>query len=185
MKNNWKQIWGKGKVALKTSFLLKWFSSFTLQNIFFAWNTIGTKFTPYNLWRPQHAHCCTLNLALIRPGPKSSLFATNYWAGRSKKNCFLSCSVRENLSKNGLTLIEAGQTGKCLWGVITCEKANVSLFAAVQKPEKLSWVSVAAALRDGVCAYTALHTHARMAAGHTLLVMDGASVCRNTKGSGW
>uniref|UniRef100_A0A3Q2D9K8 Crystallin, zeta (quinone reductase)-like 1 n=1 Tax=Cyprinodon variegatus TaxID=28743 RepID=A0A3Q2D9K8_CYPVA len=91
------------------------------------------------------------------------------------KNCFLSCSVRENLSKNGLTLIEAGQTGKCLWGVITCEKANVSLFAAVQKPEKLSWVSVAAALRDGVCAYTALHTHARMAAGHTLLVMDGAS----------
>lgn len=36
---------------------------------------------------------------------------------------------------------------------------------------------VAGALRDGVCAYTALHTHARMAAGHTLLVMDGASVC--------
>lgn len=46
----------------------------------------------------------------------------------------------------------------------------------VQKPEKLSSVCVAAALRDGLSAYTALHTHARMAAGHTLLVMDGASV---------
>uniref|UniRef100_A0A3Q3LUM9 Crystallin, zeta (quinone reductase)-like 1 n=1 Tax=Mastacembelus armatus TaxID=205130 RepID=A0A3Q3LUM9_9TELE len=45
----------------------------------------------------------------------------------------------------------------------------------VQKPEKLSSVCVAGALRDGLCAYTALHTHARMAAGHTLLVMDGAS----------
>lgn len=45
----------------------------------------------------------------------------------------------------------------------------------VQKPEKLSSVSVVGALRDGLSAYTALHTHARMAAGHTLLVMDGAS----------
>ena len=52
--------------------------------------------------------------------------------------------------------------------------------SAVQKPEKLSSVCVAGALRDGLCAYTALHTHARMAAGHTLLVMDGASVCKNT-----
>lgn len=51
----------------------------------------------------------------------------------------------------------------------------------VQKPEKLSSVCVAGALRDGVCAYTALHTHARMAAGHTLLVMDGASVCFKKK----
>lgn len=49
----------------------------------------------------------------------------------------------------------------------------------VQKPEKLSSVCVAGALRDGVCAYTALHTHARMAAGNTILVFDGASVCKN------
>lgn len=54
-------------------------------------------------------------------------------------------------------------------------KKNV-LVSSVQKPEKLSSVFAAGALRDGVCAYTALHTHARMAAGHTLLVMDGASV---------
>uniref|UniRef100_A0A3Q3GCL0 Crystallin, zeta (quinone reductase)-like 1 n=1 Tax=Labrus bergylta TaxID=56723 RepID=A0A3Q3GCL0_9LABR len=47
--------------------------------------------------------------------------------------------------------------------------------SAVQKPEKLSSVCVAGGLRDGLCAYTALHTHAHMAAGHTLLVMDGAS----------
>lgn len=50
----------------------------------------------------------------------------------------------------------------------------------VQKPEKLSSLCVAGALRDGVCAYTALHTHARMAAGNTILVFDGASVCRMT-----
>uniref|UniRef100_A0A7N6AJD3 Enoyl reductase (ER) domain-containing protein n=1 Tax=Anabas testudineus TaxID=64144 RepID=A0A7N6AJD3_ANATE len=48
-------------------------------------------------------------------------------------------------------------------------------YREIQKPEKLSSVCVAGALRDGLCAYTALHTHARMAAGHTLLVMDGAS----------
>ncbi|KAM9847819.1 quinone oxidoreductase-like protein 1 isoform 2-T4 [Aulostomus maculatus] len=45
----------------------------------------------------------------------------------------------------------------------------------VQRPEKLSSVVVAGALQDGLAAYTALHTHAHMAAGHTLLVMDGAS----------
>lgn len=54
---------------------------------------------------------------------------------------------------------------------------NLSLFISVQKPEKLSSVCVAGALLDGIRAYTALHTHARIAAGHTLLVMDGASVC--------
>lgn len=50
----------------------------------------------------------------------------------------------------------------------------------VQKPEKLSSVCAAGALRDGVCAYTALHTHARVAAGNTILVFDGASVCKMT-----
>lgn len=55
------------------------------------------------------------------------------------------------------------------------KKKNV-LVSSVQKPEKLSSVCAAGALRDGVCAYTALHTHARMATGHTLLVMDGTSV---------
>ncbi|XP_068508609.1 quinone oxidoreductase-like protein 1 isoform X3 [Syngnathus scovelli] len=45
----------------------------------------------------------------------------------------------------------------------------------VPKPEKLSCTSVAAALEDGLCAYRALHTHAHMAAGQMLLVVDGAS----------
>uniref|UniRef100_A0A3Q2Z8E2 Crystallin, zeta (quinone reductase)-like 1 n=1 Tax=Hippocampus comes TaxID=109280 RepID=A0A3Q2Z8E2_HIPCM len=45
----------------------------------------------------------------------------------------------------------------------------------VPKAEKLSCTSVAAALEDGLRAYSALHTHARMAAGQTLLVADGAS----------
>ncbi|KAM3605851.1 uncharacterized protein V6R79_006074 [Siganus canaliculatus] len=56
-----------------------------------------------------------------------------------------------------------------------CDIVDIDEHYLVQKPEKLSSVCVAGALRDGLCAYTALHTHARMAAGHTLLVMDGAS----------
>nr|XP_033491701.1 quinone oxidoreductase-like protein 1 isoform X2 [Epinephelus lanceolatus] len=56
-----------------------------------------------------------------------------------------------------------------------CDVIDIDEHLLVQKPEKLSSVCVAGALRDGLCAYTALHTHARMAAGHTLLVMDGAS----------
>lgn len=46
----------------------------------------------------------------------------------------------------------------------------------VQKPEKVSWFQAAGAIKDGLRAYTALHTLARMAVGHTLLVLDGASV---------
>nr|XP_046257226.1 quinone oxidoreductase-like protein 1 isoform X2 [Scatophagus argus] len=56
-----------------------------------------------------------------------------------------------------------------------CDIIDVDEHYLVQKPEKLSSACVAGALHDGICAYTALHTHARMAAGHTLLVMDGAS----------
>uniref|UniRef100_A0A1A8K7T4 Crystallin, zeta (Quinone reductase)-like 1 n=1 Tax=Nothobranchius kuhntae TaxID=321403 RepID=A0A1A8K7T4_NOTKU len=56
-----------------------------------------------------------------------------------------------------------------------CEIIDIDEYLLVQKPQKLSSTCVAGALRDGLCAYTALHTHAHMAAGHTLLVMDGAS----------
>lgn len=56
-----------------------------------------------------------------------------------------------------------------------CDTIDIDEHYLVQKPEKLSSVCVAGALQDGLCAYTALHTHARMAAGHTLLVLDGAS----------
>lgn len=56
-----------------------------------------------------------------------------------------------------------------------CDTIDIDEHLIVQKPEKLSSVCAAGALRDGLCAYTALHTHAHMAAGHTLLVMDGAS----------
>uniref|UniRef100_A0A674P5H4 Crystallin, zeta (quinone reductase)-like 1 n=1 Tax=Takifugu rubripes TaxID=31033 RepID=A0A674P5H4_TAKRU len=56
-----------------------------------------------------------------------------------------------------------------------CDVIDIDEQYLVQKPEKLSSVCVAGALRDGVCAYTALHTHARVAAGNTILVFDGAS----------
>ncbi|XP_070696725.1 quinone oxidoreductase-like protein 1 isoform X2 [Pempheris klunzingeri] len=56
-----------------------------------------------------------------------------------------------------------------------CDVIDIDEHLLVQKPEKLSSVCIAGALRDGLCAYTALHTYARMAAGHSLLVLDGAS----------
>lgn len=40
----------------------------------------------------------------------------------------------------------------------------------------MSWFEAAAVMKDGLRAYTALHVLARMAAGQTLLVLDGASV---------
>ncbi|XP_010884330.2 quinone oxidoreductase-like protein 1 [Esox lucius] len=56
-----------------------------------------------------------------------------------------------------------------------CDTIIIDEHNLVQKPEKLSWVEAAGTIRDGLRAYTALHTLARMAAGHTLLVLDGAS----------
>ncbi|XP_020360079.1 quinone oxidoreductase-like protein 1 isoform X1 [Oncorhynchus kisutch] len=56
-----------------------------------------------------------------------------------------------------------------------CEAVVINENHLVQKPEKLRWVEVAGAIRDGLRAYTALHTLARMVSGHTLLVLDGAS----------
>ncbi|XP_037321710.2 quinone oxidoreductase-like protein 1 isoform X1 [Pungitius pungitius] len=56
-----------------------------------------------------------------------------------------------------------------------CGAIDIDEHYLVQKPEKVSSACAAGALRDALCAYTALHTHARVAAGHTLLVMDGAS----------
>lgn len=51
-----------------------------------------------------------------------------------------------------------------------------SVLITVQKPEKVSWFEAAAVIKDGLRAYTALHTLARMAAGQTVLVLDGAGV---------
>ncbi|XP_061767376.1 quinone oxidoreductase-like protein 1 [Nerophis ophidion] len=56
-----------------------------------------------------------------------------------------------------------------------CDVLDVDEQHLVEKPEELSFVDAAAALQDGLRAYSALHTHAHMAAGHTLLVLDGAS----------
>uniref|UniRef100_A0A3Q0SB89 Crystallin, zeta (quinone reductase)-like 1 n=1 Tax=Amphilophus citrinellus TaxID=61819 RepID=A0A3Q0SB89_AMPCI len=80
----------------------------------------------------------------------------------------------------GLWLSSEGRNEGCILPLDSpcsglCEVIDMDEHYLVQKPEKLSSACVAGALRDGLCAYTALHTHARMAAGHTLLVMDGAS----------
>ncbi|KAM9455008.1 quinone oxidoreductase-like protein 1 isoform 1-T1 [Clarias gariepinus] len=56
-----------------------------------------------------------------------------------------------------------------------CDVVLVDEYNLVQKPEKVSWFQAAGAIKDGLRAYTALHTLARMAVGHTLLVLDGAS----------
>lgn len=56
-----------------------------------------------------------------------------------------------------------------------CDVILIDEHYLVRKPEKVSWVEAAGSIQDGVRAYTALHTLARMAAGHTLLLLDGAS----------
>lgn len=56
-----------------------------------------------------------------------------------------------------------------------CDVVLIDEYNLVQKPEKVSWFEAAGAIKDGLKAYTALHTLARMAVGHTLLVLDGAS----------
>ena len=46
---------------------------------------------------------------------------------------------------------------------------------AVRKPRMLSYVDAAAGVGDCVRAYTGLHYQARICAGDTVLIMDGAS----------
>ncbi|KAK2909186.1 hypothetical protein Q8A67_005023 [Cirrhinus molitorella] len=67
----------------------------------------------------------------------------------------------------GILPLEAEQSGLC--SVVVTDEYNL-----VQKPEKVSWFEAAAVIKDGLRAYTALHTLARMAAGQTVLVLDGA-----------
>uniref|UniRef100_A0A671LSZ5 Crystallin, zeta (quinone reductase)-like 1 n=1 Tax=Sinocyclocheilus anshuiensis TaxID=1608454 RepID=A0A671LSZ5_9TELE len=67
----------------------------------------------------------------------------------------------------GILPLDAEQSGLC--SIVVTDEYNL-----VQKPEKVSWVEAAAVIKDGLRAYTALHTLARMAAGQTVLVLDGA-----------
>ncbi|KAF4118430.1 quinone oxidoreductase-like protein 1 isoform X2 [Onychostoma macrolepis] len=67
----------------------------------------------------------------------------------------------------GILPLDAEQSGLC--SVVVTDEYNL-----VQKPEKVSWFEAAAVIKDGLRAYTALHTLARMAAGQTVLVLDGA-----------
>ncbi|KAK3511195.1 hypothetical protein QTP70_032233 [Hemibagrus guttatus] len=68
----------------------------------------------------------------------------------------------------GILPLEAEMSGLC--DVVLVDEYNL-----VQKPEKVSWFEAAGAIKDGLRAYTALHTLARVAVGQTLLVLDGAS----------
>uniref|UniRef100_V9KK86 Quinone oxidoreductase-like protein 1 n=1 Tax=Callorhinchus milii TaxID=7868 RepID=V9KK86_CALMI len=45
----------------------------------------------------------------------------------------------------------------------------------VNKPEKVSWVDAAGTIRDGLCAYMALHTLSHVGSGTTVLVIEGAN----------
>ncbi|XP_055018462.1 quinone oxidoreductase-like protein 1 isoform X2 [Boleophthalmus pectinirostris] len=56
-----------------------------------------------------------------------------------------------------------------------CGVIDIDEHYLVHKPVQLSRVTVAAALRDAVAAYTALHTLAHMADRHSVLVVDGAN----------
>uniref|UniRef100_A0A8C2JNC9 Crystallin, zeta (quinone reductase)-like 1 n=1 Tax=Cyprinus carpio TaxID=7962 RepID=A0A8C2JNC9_CYPCA len=67
----------------------------------------------------------------------------------------------------GILPLDAEQSGLC--SIVVTDEYNL-----VQKSEKVSWVEAAAVIKDGLRAYTALHTLARMAAGQTVLVLDEA-----------
>lgn len=56
-----------------------------------------------------------------------------------------------------------------------CGIIDIAEHHLVHKPVQLSCVTAAAALRDAVSAYTALHTLAHMTARQSVLVVDGAS----------
>ncbi|KAJ8246686.1 hypothetical protein GJAV_G00254280 [Gymnothorax javanicus] len=58
-----------------------------------------------------------------------------------------------------------------------CDVILIDEHHLVQKPEKVRWEEAAGLIQGGVRVYTALHTLARMATGHTLLLLDGASPC--------
>uniref|UniRef100_A0A8C1LM26 Crystallin, zeta (quinone reductase)-like 1 n=1 Tax=Cyprinus carpio TaxID=7962 RepID=A0A8C1LM26_CYPCA len=64
----------------------------------------------------------------------------------------------------GILPLEAEQSGLC----------SVVIHYLLYFPYKVSWFEAAAVIKDGLRAYTALHTLARMAAGQTVLVLDGA-----------
>ncbi|KAM8976044.1 quinone oxidoreductase-like protein 1 [Pelodytes ibericus] len=56
-----------------------------------------------------------------------------------------------------------------------CEVIWVHEHYMVRKPEKVGWVEAAGAVRDGLCAYTALHSLAHLGPGKSVLILDGAS----------
>uniref|UniRef100_A0A671QI66 Enoyl reductase (ER) domain-containing protein n=1 Tax=Sinocyclocheilus anshuiensis TaxID=1608454 RepID=A0A671QI66_9TELE len=64
----------------------------------------------------------------------------------------------------GILPLEAERSGLC----------SVVIHYLLYFPYKVSWFEAAAVIKDGLRAYTALHTLARMAAGQTVLVLDGA-----------
>uniref|UniRef100_A0A8C8JNW7 Enoyl reductase (ER) domain-containing protein n=1 Tax=Oncorhynchus tshawytscha TaxID=74940 RepID=A0A8C8JNW7_ONCTS len=83
-------------------------------------------------------------------------------------HCIVNVSFAFPFRMTGILPLDTAMSG-------LCEAVVINENHLVQKPEKLRWVEVAGAIRDGLRAYTALHTLARMASGHTLLVLDGAS----------
>ncbi|NWI54496.1 QORL1 protein, partial [Calyptomena viridis] len=56
-----------------------------------------------------------------------------------------------------------------------CEVVLVHEHYLVRKPEKVCWAAAAGTLRDGLRAYTALHSLCHLCPGTTVLVLDGAS----------
>uniref|UniRef100_A0A4W5N396 Crystallin, zeta (quinone reductase)-like 1 n=1 Tax=Hucho hucho TaxID=62062 RepID=A0A4W5N396_9TELE len=82
--------------------------------------------------------------------------------------CYTHCYAFPFFHMTGILPLDTAMSG-------LCDAVVINEHHLVQKPEKLSWVEAAGAIRDGLRAYTALHTLARIASGHTLLVLDGAS----------
>ncbi|XP_030744525.1 quinone oxidoreductase-like protein 1 [Echinops telfairi] len=56
-----------------------------------------------------------------------------------------------------------------------CEVVRVHEHYLVHKPEKVTWAEAAGTIRDGLRAYTALHSLSHLAPEKSVLIMDGAS----------
>jgi NADPH:quinone reductase-like Zn-dependent oxidoreductase len=52
------------------------------------------------------------------------------------------------------------------------------IFLTVKKPSKVNFADAACCVGNGIKAYTALHYKANICGGETVLVLNGASVCR-------
>uniref|UniRef100_A0A8C4RKF7 Crystallin, zeta (quinone reductase)-like 1 n=1 Tax=Erpetoichthys calabaricus TaxID=27687 RepID=A0A8C4RKF7_ERPCA len=107
------------------------------------------------------------------------LALSEYYVKMQVKACALSPLDLELLTDLNI-LKDSVPVGREIAGVVLEVGSKVTFFqpdddVVVLKPEKVNWVEAAGTIRDGLCAYTALHALSHVSSGKTVLVLDGAS----------